>query len=75
MKSVNDEALDRFFLRVRRAAATGGKSVNLSIEEASELTAAIAQVLLTKLREEPKESKVEDREIILSGGGFRDREV
>lgn len=75
MNTISYEPLDRFFLRVRRASATGGKSVNLTIEEASELTAAMAQILLAKLQEAPQESKVTDQEIIISGGGFRDREV
>lgn len=69
MTKTTYEPIARFLGRVRRASATGGKSINLTIEEASELTAAMALVLLAKVQSESP-IKMDDQEVIIHGGKF-----
>lgn len=70
MSQISYEAIDRFITRVRKASVTGGKSINLTIEEATELTAAMAQILLVKLQNQAIPAKEEVQDITIHGGGF-----
>lgn len=70
MNETTYEPIARFMGRVRRASATGGKSINMTIEEASELTAAMGLVLLAKLQTGTPPAIVEE-EVIIHGGGFK----
>jgi hypothetical protein len=69
MTETTFEPIARFMGRVRRASATGGKSINMTIEEASELTAAMGLVLLAKLQSGAPTTIVED--VVIHGGGFK----
>ena len=69
MTETTFEPIARFMGRVRRASATGGKSINMTIEEASELTAAMGIVLLAKLQSGSPTATEE--EVIIHGGGFK----
>ena len=71
MTEVTYQPIDRFIARVRRASVTGGKSINLSIEEATELTAAMAQILLQRVVEESRTPVDEVIEVQVHGGGFK----
>lgn len=70
MNETTFEPIARFMGRVRRASATGGKSINMTIEEASELTAAMGLILLAKLQDGSPSVKA-DEDITIHGGGFR----
>lgn len=69
MTETTFEPIARFMGRVRRANATGGKSINMTIEEASELTAAMGLVLLAKLQGGAPTTTTE--EVVIHGGGFK----
>lgn len=70
MSPMSYDTIDKFLARVRKASVSGGKSINLTIEEATDLTAAMAQVLLRN-QSPGVVTSTEVTEVEIQGGSFK----
>jgi hypothetical protein len=74
MNPMSYETLDAFMARVRKANATGGRNITLTIGEAADLSAAIGQLFLRQaaiLENVTKPASDDVIELHVNGGSFK----
>lgn len=68
MSTNNIEPIQRFLERVRQASKTGAKDIRLTTNEATEIAASLAQILLSQSTESLKTES--SHAVVMDGGTF-----